>query len=107
MSSNGREIVIIGGGLTGLTCALSLQKSGLNVKLLEATDRVGGRVKTDQVEGFRLDRGFQVFQDSYPTAGKWLDLKQLNLRAFRNGCLLRGDGGFTQIADPWRNPLLP
>ena len=106
MSSNGREIVIIGGGLTGLTCALSLQKSGLNVKLLEATDRVGGRVKTDQVEGFRLDRGFQVFQDSYPTAGKWLDLKQLNLRGFRNGCLLRGDGGFTQIADPWRNPLL-
>lgn len=105
MSANGREIIIIGGGLAGLTCALALQKGGHKVQLLEASDRVGGRVKTDQVDGFLLDRGFQVFQSSYPTASKWLDLKSLNLRSFRNGCLLRKDNSFKVVADPWRNPL--
>lgn len=106
MSANGREIIIIGGGLAGLTCALALQKGGQKVQLLESSDRIGGRVKTDQVDGFLLDRGFQVFQSSYPTAAKWLDLKSLNLRAFRNGCLLHKDDVFKVVADPWRNPLV-
>lgn len=106
MSTTGREIIIIGGGLAGLTCALALQKGGQKVQLLESSDRVGGRVKTDRVDGFLLDRGFQVFQNSYPTAAKWLDLKSLNLRAFRNGCLLRKNDGFKVVADPWRNPLV-
>lgn len=105
MSANGREIIIIGGGLSGLTCALVLQKAGQKVHLLEASDRIGGRVKTDQIDGFLLDRGFQVFQSSYPTAMKWLDLKSLRLRPFRNGCLLRKDGRFKTVADPWRNPI--
>lgn len=105
MTGHGREIIIIGGGLAGLTCAVALQKGGQKVQLLEASDRIGGRVKTDRVEGFLLDRGFQVFQSSYPTAAKWLDFKSLQLRAFRNGCLLRKDGTFKVVADPWRNPL--
>ena len=105
MSSSGREIIVIGGGLAGLTCALMLQKGGQKIQLIEASERIGGRVKTDQIDGFLLDRGFQVFQSSYPTAAKWLDLKSLNLRAFRNGCLLRKDDSFKVVADPWRNPL--
>ena len=105
MPSNAEEIVIIGGGLSGLTAALTLHRAGRRALILEATDRIGGRVKTDRVDGFLLDRGFQVFQDSYPTARKWLDLKALDLKPFRNGCILRGDRATSHIADPWRAPL--
>lgn len=105
MPLNTSEIVIIGGGLSGLTAAVALHRAGRKVVVLEATDRIGGRVKTDLVDGFLLDRGFQVFQDSYPTARKWLDFKALDLKPFRNGCILRGDRAISHIADPWRAPL--
>ncbi|MEL6926508.1 MAG: oleate hydratase, partial [Bacteroidota bacterium] len=55
------KIIIVGAGLAGLTAANYLQQKGHEVKILEASDRVGGRVKTDQHEGFLLDHGFQVF----------------------------------------------
>jgi phytoene dehydrogenase-like protein len=60
---------------------------------LEATDRVGGRVATDEVEGFLLDRGFQVFLDRYPDARAELDIDALDLRGFYPGSLVRGRPG--------------
>jgi len=75
-------VAIVGAGLAGLACARTLAKSGVSATILEASDGVGGRVRTDVVEGFRLDRGFQVFFTAYPEAQAVLDYAALELHAF-------------------------
>jgi len=97
-------IVIIGGGLAGLTCATRLHAAGVEFMLLEASDGVGGRVRTDNVDGFLLDRGFQVLLTAYPEAKRLLDYDALNLQAFEPGSLIRTDNGFHRMSDPWRRP---
>lgn len=97
-------VVIVGAGLSGLACAQRLVQLGRQVKLIEAADAVGGRVRTDTVEGFRLDRGFQVLLDSYPALPDCLDLEALDLRKFEPGALVRIDGGFRKMVDPLRRP---
>lgn len=99
------DVVVVGGGLAGLTCAVRLWESGTRCVLVEASDAVGGRVRTDQVDGFLLDRGFQVFLTSYPEAQALLDFEALRLRAFLPGALVRFDGRFHMVADPWRRPF--
>lgn len=98
------DAIIVGGGLAGLTCAHYLSAAGLSFRLLEASDRVGGRIRTDEVEGFLLDRGFQVFLTAYPDARQVLDYDALELSSFEPGALIRFDGGFRRFADPWRRP---
>ncbi len=99
---NQKEVLIIGGGIAGLSAAIHLQKAGLNIQLLEATERVGGRVKTDVVDGFRLDRGFQVLLTAYPEAQALLDYKALDLRYFKPGAyILDGNKQFL-VGDPMR-----
>src|SRR5690349_55689 len=80
-------VVIVGAGLAGLTCAGELARRGTEVLVLEASDGVGGRVRTDRVEGFTLDRGFQVLFTAYPTARK-LDLRRLRLRTLEPGAVI-------------------
>jgi len=99
------DVIVIGAGLAGLCCALRLEQEGLSLVVLEASDGVGGRVRTDRLEGFLLDRGFQVLLTGYPEAQRVLDYRALNLRFFYPGALVRLRGGFERVADPWRRPL--
>ena len=99
------QVVVIGAGLAGLSCALSLEIAGLSVSLLEGSDAPGGRVRTDMVEGFRLDRGFQVMLTAYPEAKRLLDYEALQLKKFEPGALVWHSGKFHRFADPFRNPM--
>ena len=98
------DVIIVGAGLSGLCCALRLQQAGVNCSVLEASDGVGGRIRTDVVDGFLLDRGFQVFLTSYPEAQQVLDFPSLQLKAFQPGALVRHAGSFHELTDPWRRP---
>ena len=99
------EIVIVGAGLAGLACARELSRRGRRVVVLEAADRVGGRVATDTVEGFRIDRGFQVYNDAYPEGMRQLDLAALGLGRFDAGALVADGSRLRTVADPWRRPV--
>ncbi|MEM1165486.1 MAG: NAD(P)/FAD-dependent oxidoreductase [Planctomycetota bacterium] len=103
------ETVVIGAGLAGLTCARHLRRAGRRVLVLEASDGVGGRVRTDRVEHdggtFLLDRGFQVFLDAYPEAAEQLDLSALALRGFDPGAVIALGGKLHVVADPLRRPI--
>lgn len=98
------HVVIVGGGLAGLTCARRLQARQQSCVVLEAADAVGGRVRTDRVEGFQLDRGFQVLLTAYPAAQRWLDYDALSLRRFSAGARVWCDGGWHVVSDPTREP---
>lgn len=98
------SITIIGAGISGLSVGLHLHREGFSVKIIEASDRAGGRIKTDSVDGFRLDRGFQVLLTSYPEAQMLLDYKALQLKTFLPGATVLYDGGQFEIADPFRRP---
>jgi phytoene dehydrogenase-like protein len=97
-------ITIIGAGIAGLTAAVYLHKKGFEVKILEATERAGGRIKTDIINCFRLDQGFQVLLTEYPETKALLDYKKLNLKRFLPGATVLYDGGIFEIADPFRRP---
>jgi len=99
------RVVIVGAGLAGLSCALELQAHGIACTVLEASDGVGGRVRTDLLDGFRLDRGFQILLTAYPEARRVLDYDALDLKPFYPGALVRKGGRFVRIADPSRRPL--
>lgn len=98
------EVIIIGAGLAGLCCARTLHQAGITFIILEASDGVGGRVRTDQVEGFLLDRGFQVLQTAYPEARRVLDYGALDLKPFYPGALVYFDGRLHRVGDPLRQP---
>jgi phytoene dehydrogenase-like protein len=99
------DVIIIGAGLAGLAAARTCAQSGLTPLVLEMADDVGGRLTTESVDGFLLDRGFQVLLDSYPEARAVLDLKALQLGRFAPGALVRRGEGFGRVADPWRAPV--
>lgn len=99
------DVIIIGAGLSGLSAAVHLHRQGRKVLILEASDRAGGRVKTDFVDGFILDRGFQVLLTAYPEAKKLLNYKDLQLQKMLPGATVLYDGGTFEIADPIRRPL--
>ncbi len=99
------DVIVVGAGVAGLCCARELHAAGLDVLVLERGDAPGGRVRTDAVDGFLLDRGFQVLLTAYPEARRVLDYERLGLRPFESGALIRRDGRFSRIADPFRHPV--
>jgi len=101
------DVVVIGAGLAGLRSAGLLCARGVGVVLLDAADRPGGRVATDEIDGFRCDRGFQVLNTSYPALRAAADLDALQLRPFPSGAAVRGpDRRLHVFAHPVRNPEL-
>lgn len=100
------DAIVVGAGVSGLACARRLREAGLGTLVLEASDGVGGRVRTDEVDGFRLDRGFQVLPTAYHEARAILDYERLRLRRFERGAIVRRAGRFHHVADPRRAPLV-
>lgn len=96
------EVIIVGAGLAGLTAAKVLKAAGKSVLVIEASDAVGGRVRTDEADGFLFDRGFQVFLTAYPEAKRFLDYEALELCKFDPGALILNQSGTTKIGDPMR-----
>lgn len=103
------DVAIVGAGLAGLCCARELDALGVAAHVFEASDGVGGRVRTDVVDGFRLDRGFQVLLTAYPEARRVLDYDALDLRSFDPGALVWTGRALERIGDPLRRPstLIP
>ncbi|MFB7755747.1 FAD-dependent oxidoreductase, partial [Streptomyces sp. NPDC056121] len=97
-------MVVVGAGIAGLACAADLQAAGLQVKVLEASDGVGGRMRSDRVDGFVIDRGFQVFNTAYPQVQRRLRLRDLRLRPFTPGMQVHTDTGKIALYDPMRRP---
>ncbi|CAH0206631.1 Putrescine oxidase [Microbacterium foliorum] len=99
------DVIVIGAGLAGLRCAQLLTAHGLDVVVLEAGDAVGGRQRTDIVDGFRLDRGFQVLNPAYPALRRSVDLDVLAMGSFPVGVQVRTAQGMAALRHPLRHPL--
>ncbi len=97
-------VAIVGAGLAGLACATTLHAAGVPVQVFEASNGVGGRVRSDVVDGFTLDRGFQVALTAYPEMHRQLDMDALDLRAFDPGALVWRGGKGSEVSDPFRKP---
>lgn len=97
-------VVVVGAGLAGLTAARVLNRRGIDVVILEASDGVGGRVRSDIVDGFILDRGFQVLLTAYPEIHRHLDVPALDLRTFEPGAAVWKGGRAHVVGDPFRRP---
>jgi phytoene dehydrogenase-like protein len=100
-----KPVLIVGAGLAGLACATELHRRQIPFQLIEASDAPGGRVRTDQVDGFLLDRGFQVYLTAYPEGQKLLDYKRLQFGHFAPGALIHLNDKFHSVMDPWREPF--
>jgi phytoene dehydrogenase-like protein len=98
------KTIVVGAGLAGLTCAKVLRERGVEVAIFEASDGVGGRVRTDEQDGFLLDRGFQVYFTSYPVAGRHLNYAALDFRVFDPGVIVHRGSEQSVLSDPLRDP---
>ncbi|WP_405397116.1 NAD(P)/FAD-dependent oxidoreductase [Maribacter sp. Asnod2-G09] len=106
MNKQDYKIHIVGAGISGLVAATVLEQHGYSLVLIEASDRVGGRVKTDIINGYQLDHGFQVLLTEYPAAQKYLDYKSLELQDFLPGASIFKNGKQEIIGDPLRDASL-
>lgn len=98
------DVVVVGAGLAGLACAQRLGSQGVEVVVLEAGDAVGGRVRTDEVDGHLCDRGFQLLNPAYPVLPRVVDVDALDLQAFVPGVAVTGTRGTKVLLDPRRRP---
>lgn len=101
----GYDVIVVGAGLAGLRCATRLAEAGRDVVFLEGADAVGGRERTDIVDGFRLDVGFHVLNPAYPAVRRWVDVDALALRRFPVAVGVRLDDRLARLSHPLRHPL--
>jgi phytoene dehydrogenase-like protein len=99
-----REVVVVGAGMAGLSCAAELTRQGVHAVVLEASDAVGGRIRTDRVDSMQLDRGFQLLNPAYPALKGLVDLGALELKGFGAGVVVASGGERAVLADPRRSP---
>ena len=99
-----KRVVVVGAGLSGLVCARTLVRNGIETLVFEGSDGPGGRIRTDDFEGFRIDRGFQVFFEAYLHARIEFDLSALDMKAYSRGALITTEQGFKKLDA--RNPLM-
>eukprot|EP00747_Dinoflagellata_sp_TGD_P198365 gnl/TRDRNA2_/TRDRNA2_71393_c0_seq1.p1 gnl/TRDRNA2_/TRDRNA2_71393_c0~~gnl/TRDRNA2_/TRDRNA2_71393_c0_seq1.p1 ORF type:complete len:417 (-),score=52.99 gnl/TRDRNA2_/TRDRNA2_71393_c0_seq1:161-1411(-) len=104
--SSAPKVAVVGAGVAGLICARELERAGLSVEVFEAAAAVGGRVRTEDVDGYKLDVGFQILIDSYPEVRRQLNLKALELRSYAPGAVLANAGQLSIVAHPLKCPLL-
>jgi len=100
-----KPIVIIGAGIAGLQAASHLHQMKVPFVLLEKVDHAGGRVRSDYVDGYILDHGFQVLQTNYPSVQRSFDLPALNLHVFDSGSKLWYRGQWVSFLNPLRSGL--
>lgn len=100
MSTPATDVIVVGAGLAGLAAATELQRANVPVRVVEASDQVGGRVRTDQVDGFLLDRGFQVLLPAYPALREMVDLTALKLHPFWRVLRVVGDREVRSLGNP-------
>lgn len=106
MPDYSHKIVIAGAGVAGLSAGVYLKRHGYeNITFIESSDRVGGRMKTDVIDGFTLDRGFHVFFTAYPYAQDLLDFNALDLKNYDSGALIFKEGKIQKMKDPFHHPL--
>ncbi len=103
--SNDSPVLIVGAGMAGLACAITLTNAGVPFLMFDRSDEVGGRVRTDKVDGYRLDRGFQVLLTAYPEAQRFLDYEKLQLKPCYPGAKVWYNKRFYRVADPFRYPM--
>ena len=98
------DVVVVGAGLAGLVAARVLCGAGLAVRVVEAADEVGGRIRTDRVDGMLLDRGFQLLNPAYPQAARSLDVYALRMCTFEAGAMVAHRDARYVVGDPRRLP---
>ena len=99
------DVIVVGAGMAGLACARRLAAAGWAPLVLERSHTIGGRVRTDEVDGFLLDHGFQVLPLAYPEARAALDYARLRPGQFERGAIVRVEGRFRRLADPRHAPV--
>lgn len=97
------QVAIIGAGISGLSAAIQLKSAGIDFKILESEHEVGGRVRSKNIDGYVIDRGFQVLLTAYPEAKNLLDYEKLNLKTFDSGAMILHESGKkSKLGDPLR-----
>ncbi|MFE0175828.1 NAD(P)/FAD-dependent oxidoreductase [Streptomyces sp. NPDC059002] len=94
------DVVIVGAGAAGLSAAHRLTSAGVTTVVLEAAPCVGGRMSTEKIDGFRLDRIGQLLTTSYPELRRTPGLDSLVLRPFAPGLLVHSEGRHHRAAEP-------
>ncbi|MGW3625340.1 FAD-dependent oxidoreductase [Streptomyces sp. NPDC000880] len=101
------DVVIVGAGIAGLSAAHQLISAGITVSVLEAAPEVGGRMATEEIDGFRLDRIGQLLNTSYPELRRTKGLADVVLRPFSPGVLVHSGGRLQRTGDVVRRPGEP
>ena len=105
MPSEDADVIIIGAGVSGLACAITLKEAGLKPLVLEKSNRTGGRVSTDTIGRYRIDRGFQILLSSYPELHHFLDMDALELGSFKKGAHIWDGDQWQNFYDPRSAPF--
>ena len=97
------KVIIVGAGISGLTSAIELEKQGISPTIFDSNDRVGGRLRSEQVDGVWLDHGFQVLLSAYPNFNKYIDREALECITFKPGAAVYLHKKRILLGDPQRD----